>query len=305
MIKVLVVDDSPVDRARATGLISKRMECTLLEASNGREALSLIETHRPEIVLTDLQMPLMDGLELVTVIKERFPNIPVILMTAKGSEEIATQALLSGAASYVPKRRLADDLVLTLERVLFTAHEERHRSLLMHHMTETDTSFALQNDPQLLHLLVSHLLDLLRCLPLGDETERLRVGIALEEALNNAFYHGNLQLFAEDGPRDRRHYEELAKQRLFETPYCDRKIHVRVRISPLEAMFVIRDEGAGFPASQLQPDNTVSATEQNDGRGIVLMRSIMDEVTYNDTGNQVTLVKRCVTLDADSDSSAD
>lgn len=303
MIKVLVVDDSPVDRARASGLISKRMECTLLEASNGREALSMIETHHPEIVLTDLQMPLMDGLELVTAIKDRFPDIPVILMTAKGSEEIATQALLSGAASYVPKRRLADDLVLTLERVLFTAREERHRSLLMHHMTETDTSFALQNDPQLLHLLVSHLLDLLRCLPLGDETERLRVGIALEEALNNAFYHGNLQLFVEGGSRDRRRYEELARQRLFEAPYCDRKIYVRVRISPSEAVFVIRDEGPGFAVSQLQPNNTVSATEQSDGRGMVLMRSIMDEVTYNDAGNQVTLVKRCVNLDADSDAS--
>ena len=68
MIKVLVVDDSPVDRALASGLISKRMECTMLEASNGREALSLIETHHPEIVLTDLQMPLMDGLELVAAI---------------------------------------------------------------------------------------------------------------------------------------------------------------------------------------------------------------------------------------------
>ena len=146
VIKVLVVDDSPVDRALASRLVSKRMECTMLEACNGREALSLIETHHPEIVLTDLQMPLMDGLELVAAIKDRFPDIPVILMTAKGSEEIAAQALLRGAASYVPKRRLADDLLRTMERVLFTAREERHRSLLMHHMTETDTCFALQNE---------------------------------------------------------------------------------------------------------------------------------------------------------------
>ena len=159
----------------------------------------------------------------------------------------------------------------------------------------------MQNDPELLQLLVSHLLDLLRCLPLGDETERLRVGIALEEALNNAFYHGNMEVSVNGGPRDRKRYEELARQRYTELPYCDRKIHVRVRISPLEARFAIRDEGPGFAVSQLQLENRVSATEQSYGRGIVMMRSIMDDVIFNAAGNEVTLVKRCVSMDDDDD----
>ena len=201
MIKVLVVDDSPMDRALASGLISKRMEAEILEACNGREGLALIESHQPKLVLTDLQMPEMNGLELVAAVKDRFPNIPIILMTAQGSEEIAAQALELGAASYVPKRRLADDLVRTIERVLATLRDERHRSMLMHHLTETNTRFTLQNDPELLRLLVSHLLDLLCCLPLGDETERLRVGVAIEEALNNAYYHGNLEISSNGDPR--------------------------------------------------------------------------------------------------------
>ncbi len=299
MTKVLVVDDSLADRALASGLISKRLDCTILEAQNGRQALAVIEAHQPEIVLTDLHMPEMNGLELVTAIKDRFPGIPVILMTAMGSEEIASQALQQGAASYVPKRRLADDLVRTVERVLTTAREERHRSLLMHYVTESDTSFVLNNDPEVMQMLISHLLDMLRCLPLGDETERLRVGIALEEALSNAYYHGNLQLFADGGPRDRKRYEELARDRYLEAPYRDRKIHVRVRFSPTVAVFVIRDEGPGFDISRVSSANGPSATEQSFGRGIVLMRSIMDVVAYNPTGNQVTLVKRCVAEDAD------
>ena len=64
-------------------------------------------------------------------------------------------------------------------------------------------------------------------------------------------------------------------------------------------MFVIEDEGRGFDVSQWQNDRRLSSTEPSYGRGIVLMRSIMDEVTYNDTGNQVTLVKRCITMDDD------
>jgi CheY-like chemotaxis protein/anti-sigma regulatory factor (Ser/Thr protein kinase) len=294
VIKVLVVDDALADRTLVAGLIAKRIECTILEAADGRQALALIATQHPDLVVTDLQMPEMNGLELVTAVKENFPDIPVLLMTAKGSEEIAAQALQQGAASYVPKRRLADDLVRTVERVLTTARQERSRSLLMHHMTESDTTFVLDNDTEVLRLLVSHLLTVLRCLPLGDETERLRVGIALEEALANAYYHGNLQLAADGDARDRKRYEELARQRSLEPPYCDRRIHVRARVSREQAVFIIRDEGPGFDTSRLPALTGMTASEQGYGRGILLMRTIMDEVTYNATGNEVTLVKRCV-----------
>src|SRR5262249_47761871 len=137
------------------------------------------------------------------------------------------------------------------------------------------------------------------CLPLGDETERLRVGIALEEALANAYYHGNLQLAADGDVRDRKRYEELARQRSLEPPYRDRRIHVRARISREQAVFVIRDEGPGFDTARL-PQTGITASEQGYGRGILLMRTIMDEVTYNAAGNEVTLVKRCVRPEVDT-----
>src|SRR5207244_1735993 len=65
MAVILVVDDSPVDRARAGGLLKKRPELTPAFASNGREALDLIASQPPDLVLTDLQMPEIDGLALV------------------------------------------------------------------------------------------------------------------------------------------------------------------------------------------------------------------------------------------------
>jgi CheY-like chemotaxis protein/anti-sigma regulatory factor (Ser/Thr protein kinase) len=296
VIKVLVVDDALVDRALVSGLIAKRLECTILEAPDGKQALTLIELHRPDIVLTDLHMPEMNGLELVAAVKESFPEIPVLLMTAQGSEEIAAQALQRGAASYVPKRRLADDLVRTIERVLATARDERRRSLLMHHISESDTTFVLHNDAELLPLLVRHLLSVLHCLPLGDETERLRVGIALEEALVNAYYHGNLEISGDGSAPDRKRFEQLAQQRRFELPYCDRRIHVRARITRSEATFVIRDEGPGFDTRRFQP--AAALTHGDHGRGIMLMRSIMDEVRHNQAGNEVTLVKRAVSPQA-------
>ena len=107
---VLVVDDSPVDRRLAGGILEKS-HYQAAYAGNGVEALAALEHQLPSVVLTDLQMPEMDGLELVEAIRNKYPLVPVILMTAHGSETIAIQALQRGAASYVPKKDLATDLL--------------------------------------------------------------------------------------------------------------------------------------------------------------------------------------------------
>ena len=146
MSKILIVDDALTDRALVGGLLSKSMDCTIYEAADGKEALSQIEEYQPDLVLTDLDMPLMNGMELVTAVKDENPLIPVILMTAKGSEDIASRALRRGAASYVPKRRLAEDLVSTVERVLNASRQNRIHTRLMHFLTQNECTFVLPND---------------------------------------------------------------------------------------------------------------------------------------------------------------
>ena len=92
MVRVLVVDDSAIDR-RLAGSFLRRAGMEPTHAHNGVQALESIERSVPDIVVTDLQMPEMDGLELVEAIRRIYPSLPVILMTAHGSEEIAVQAL--------------------------------------------------------------------------------------------------------------------------------------------------------------------------------------------------------------------
>src|SRR5690349_13770360 len=105
MPTVLVVDDSPIDRRLAGGLLENHFACDVQFAADGKEALQQIERVAPDLVLTDLQMPEMNGLELVAAVKRDYPFVPVVLMTAQGSEDLAAEALRRGAASYVPKRR--------------------------------------------------------------------------------------------------------------------------------------------------------------------------------------------------------
>ena len=127
MGKVLIVDDSPVDRRLAGKFLERRMNVpepeshtgfTVLYASDGREALKMIADESPDVVVTDMQMPELSGLDVVLQVRARFPLIPVVVMTAHGSEELAVRALQGGAASYVPKRELARDLLETVEGVM-------------------------------------------------------------------------------------------------------------------------------------------------------------------------------------------
>jgi CheY-like chemotaxis protein len=249
----------------------------------------------PDLVLADLQMPQMNGLELVTAIKNDFPFVPVILMTGQGSEDIAAQALRQGAASYVTKKKLAVDLMPTVLRILLGASEDRAHSQLMHYLEGSEEVFLLSNDLNLIKALVTHLQQRLRCLPLRDETDRLRVGVALEEALLNAFYHGNLEIGTVQNKADRLEHEKLVQQRLGESPYRERQIRVTARLSRAEAIFTIRDEGPGFDVSGL-PQEEFPDEEKVVGRGVTLMRMVMDQVTYNEAGNEVTLIKRCAQL---------
>jgi CheY-like chemotaxis protein/anti-sigma regulatory factor (Ser/Thr protein kinase) len=289
---VLVVDDSEVDRRLVGGLLERQGLCGVKYARDGQEALQSFATAIPDLVLTDLQMPEMDGLELVAAIKGEYPLTPVVLMTAQGSEEIASEAMRRGAASYVPKRKLADDLVETVERVLAAAREDRSHSRLMHHLSDCTARFVIGNDLKLIRVIAAYLQQLLRCMPLGDETERLRVGIALEEALKNAYYHGSLEVNTGTGWPARKAIEQIAGERLAEEPYRNRKIFVEASVSRTEAKFTVRDQGPGFDVSKL-PDATAPVShEATSGRGITLMRTIMDDVRYNSTGNEVTLVKR-------------
>jgi CheY-like chemotaxis protein/anti-sigma regulatory factor (Ser/Thr protein kinase) len=293
MTNVLVVDDLSSDRQLVGRLLEQGAADLKVEyAVDGSDALAKMDQQRPDLVVTDLVMPQMDGLELVRVVIERYPLVPIILMTAQGNEEIAVQALMQGAASYVPKRRLADNLLDTVHEVLRLSYHRRHESQLMGCMTRTECSFVLDSDPELIGPLAAHLQEEAARIGLCDEVEGTRLGVAVEEALKNALYHGTLELGDQLHEEDREAFEALLAERRGQAPYRGRHVHVAAEISPDGARFVIRDEGPGFDVSTLPDPSDPVGLAATAGKGVLLMRSFMDEVSYNETGNAVTLVKR-------------
>lgn len=297
MATILVVDDSAVDRALARELLGKEPHWKIEHAENCQEALMRMKESPPDVVVTDLQMPGMDGLEFVTVARDFHPGVPVILMTAHGSESLALEALQRGAASYVAKSQLVDTLLVTVKQVLALARADRSHRRLIECLTTAECAFSLENDLALVHALVDLVQGIVGGTGLCDLAGRLRVGMALEQALHNALYWGNLEITLDDIEEAREQLLlgkeiDFVEQRRAQMPYRDRRILVHVRVGSEEARFVVRDEGQGFDVTTLSGSNDPRDLEKEGGRGLVLMRAFMDEVTYNDAGNEVTMVKR-------------
>ncbi|MBI2477250.1 MAG: response regulator [Planctomycetia bacterium] len=297
MVCITIVDDSPLDLMLIAGLLKTNPEYHVGFAKNGRDAMEKITGAPPHLVITDLIMPEMDGFELVREMDKRFPDIPVILMTAYGNESIAVRALEAGAASYVPKAQQAERLLETVERVLARADTEHKRVRVAECVTEFHCTFALDNDPELIPPLIDDIQQRLAGICIDQANERVRTAVALEEALLNAMHHGNLEITPEEVAEARSRplsgrMNWLIDERRKRGEYRKRKIRLEAHITTQGARFVIRDEGSGFDLSAKSIVTDSECFETGKQRGMMLMRSLMDEISYNDAGNEVTLFKR-------------
>ncbi|AOY74632.1 response regulator transcription factor [Clostridium formicaceticum] len=120
MIKVLIADDEILVRIGLKSTIDWETEGYELvgEAQNGQEAVALFEQYDPDILMTDIKMPVMDGIELIKTLKERKPDLKCIILSHYNDFEYAQEALNSGANRYILKSDLkAENLLITLKKV--------------------------------------------------------------------------------------------------------------------------------------------------------------------------------------------
>ena len=291
MPTILIADEDRDDRAQIGAIIETDPSLTAIYAGDGADALAQFEKVKPDLVLTDLQMPIMDGVGLVHAVRQKCASTPIVVMTSHGSQELAAEALAVGAASYVPKSEAENELLHTVQHVLTLATRRRPRPLPAA-LKQIRRVYVIGNDSHLITSLVGHLQENLVQVGLCDESEQIRFGVAIEEALINAMIHGNLEIDSDVKEADPARFDSFVQHRRAEAPFKDRKIEVEIELSAEEAIVTIGDQGQGFDPSSLPDPTDPENLEKVSGRGVLLMRSFMDEVRFNESGNQVTLVKR-------------
>ena len=122
-IRVLCVDDHPVVRAGLSLIIDMQPDMRVVGmAATGEEAVALFREHRPDVTLMDLQLPGISGLEAIERIHAEEPDARVIVLTVHEGDEYIYRSLKAGAATYLSKNTLSDDLV----RVVREVHSGKH-----------------------------------------------------------------------------------------------------------------------------------------------------------------------------------
>ncbi len=114
MKTILIVDDHPEVRAALSRLLSATAE-VVAEAENGEQAVDLVQKLRPNLVVMDLRMPVMDGIAATLLIKEQNPDVIVVAHGGPQDKDLIAQALAAGAETFVPK---GGNILETISRLL-------------------------------------------------------------------------------------------------------------------------------------------------------------------------------------------
>lgn len=126
MMKLLIVDDEQIEREGLQAIIQKSYpELDIAQAKNGKIALQLADQFKPDLILMDIKMPGMNGLEAVERIQELYPEIKCIMVTAYDTFEYAHQAIKLGVKDYLIKPSKVSEVIATVGRVLGVIREER------------------------------------------------------------------------------------------------------------------------------------------------------------------------------------
>ncbi len=134
-IRALIADDHALVRAGIRALVEKIDDVSVIaETGEGGEALRLIKELKPDVVLLDVTMPGLSGLEVLAESRKHLPNVRVIILTVHDEAEYAMQALRAGAAGFLPKSAAANELQVAIETVsrgeIYVSDEVSRRTLL-------------------------------------------------------------------------------------------------------------------------------------------------------------------------------
>jgi YesN/AraC family two-component response regulator len=290
-MNILLVDDDP-DILKIFTEFFEMKKHTVSTANNGKAALDLVlAANSFDVVFSDIKMPEMDGLSFLEKMRNNDFHIPVILISGQGDLESSIKALKLGALDFILKPvhlKTLDEALLKIDTALAAERETAIAQKLV-----KDQRVTLQCNSQLRHIrqIISYFVKQTKDICTNYDLDATKLAICLQECLSNAIIHGNLDLDSGLKETDWSAFDALTQQRENDSSYCDKTVSILFQQTPTLMRFTVSDEGRGFNPDDLPDPTDPTSWLKLSGRGILFIRSYMDEVHWNDQGNQIVMSK--------------
>ena len=260
-------------------------------ANDGEEALQIFRNEEIEGVFCALSLPKLGGLELLKEVKSSNSRSPLVMLCPQSDTKNALNALQLGACDFIIKKIKPLELQRTLDRVV-SLHEGFHFSAYaLDHLLQETRTLEIGNDFEGVNRIIAFMTQDLPSYGILIQEQLFRMNMLLKEAIENAIFHGNLELSSEMRRDNPQLFYKTAEQKRDIDPYKNRNLILQYDISRNSAKYVVRDEGKGFAHADLldptDPDNLLRI----EGRGLIMIMNFMDEVFWNDRGNEITMVR--------------
>lgn len=293
MPNLLVVDDSVTQTTLITSILQDH-DFNVRTASNGVEALNQLQDFQPDLVVTDMQMPEMNGLELIRQMCNACPLVPSILVTAFGNEDLAAEALGVGAANYISKDHVQILLPEIADRIVAFANANSDSHELKGALDRSTFDFVTDCSIERITPLVCLQLRLLAAMNVLHTCDRIRIAEALNYLLFHSIVHGNLEEPVHVSPLSIAQGMALVESKRSDEStrsMAERNVSLRLEVTDRHAKFTVAHQGAGQSIHHAPLPGTPQSFSDERGRGMLLMTSVMNEVFIDPVTCDVTMVK--------------
>lgn len=292
-MKILIVEDDDAIRGMMEKTV-QRAGYQTLSAPDGAQGLKLFKEFQPDLVLSDINMPVMTGLEMLEKIRNIDANSLFIIISTLDSPEFILQALRLKANDYLVKPALGKKLTDLIDKyATIIAGRTKTREVLgmIYSMT---LGMKIGNDLGLVSKIVDRLM--FETEQVIAAKDRIGVHLGLFEMLTNSIEHGSLEISYEEKSdameSEVQTWKSFLQQRYQNPLYASREVCLEYLLGEDRCEWLITDQGPGFDWKSIpdpaNPENLLASH----GRGVMLAALQFDEITYIGKGNQVRLVKK-------------
>lgn len=262
MSTILVIDDEK----EICDLLQVALEMSghkVTPCQYARDALKCLEQQEFDFVIIDMIMPEISGLEMISIINERYPRTLTILTTGLQAQEVINEALQQGAYNFVNKPFSLEE-ISNIINMGNRAKALNNQAKSIQPFMIQKLQFNLPSRKNLMEEVAGTIADFAQWHGFPEKLVAMNIPLTVDELFLNAVIHGNKE-------------------------NENRKVSIKVTIDDNKITISIADQGEGFNWERVLNRNTPADLENEGGRGIFLVKHYVDNIQYNDVGNEVSV----------------